>query len=109
MDEILGQSGAIDVLQAALQSGRVHHAYIFHGPAGVGKFTTAREAVAAHNGEALTQRKAFDALPADVQNDLIEFLKSLQVLQPGSQSIVIDEHGNPKRWPPSGDASQNVR
>ena len=74
-----------------------------------GKFTTAREAVAAHNGEALTQRKAFDALPADLQNDLIEFLKSLQVLQPGSQSIVIDEHGNPKRWPPSGDASQNER
>ena len=52
---------------------------------------------------------ATDALPADLQNDLIEFLKSLQVLQPGSQSIVIDEHGNPKRWPPSGDASQNER
>jgi len=30
-----------------------------------GKFTTAREAVAAHNGEALTQRKAFDALPRE--------------------------------------------
>ena len=40
-----------------------------------GKFTTAREAVAAHNGEALTQRKAFDALPAELQNDVIEFLK----------------------------------
>lgn len=42
MDEILGQSRAIDVLQAALQSGRVHHAFVFHGPAGVGKFTTAK-------------------------------------------------------------------
>ena len=69
-----------------------------------GKFTTAREAVEAHDGEALPQRKAFDALPADLQNDLIEFLKSLQVLPPGSKSLVIDDHGNQKDWPPSADA-----
>ncbi len=50
-----------------------------------GKFTTAREAVEAHNGEALSQRLAFDALPANLQNSLIEFLKSLQVLPPGSK------------------------
>ena len=72
-----------------------------------GKFTTAREAVAAHNGEALTQRQAFDALPADLQNDVIEFLKSLQVLPPGSHSLVVDEHGNPKNWPPSTDSSED--
>ncbi|MFA9479792.1 ATP-binding protein [Phycisphaerales bacterium AB-hyl4] len=41
MDGIAGQPRALDVLQAQLASGRVHHAYIFHGPAGVGKFTTA--------------------------------------------------------------------
>jgi hypothetical protein len=64
-----------------------------------GKFTTAREAVEAHNGEALDQRKAFDALPADEQNDLIEFLKSLQVLPPGSESLVVDENGKAKPWP----------
>ena len=74
-----------------------------------GKFTTAREAVEAHSGEALTQRKAFDALPADLQADVIEFLKSLQVLPPGSQSLIIDEHGNPKEWPPSGHSSQDER
>ena len=74
-----------------------------------GKFTTAREAVEAHSGEALTQRKAFDALPADLQADVIEFLKSLQVLPPGSLSLVIDEHGNPKEWPPSGHSSQDKR
>jgi hypothetical protein len=70
-----------------------------------GKFTTAREAVEAHNGEALQQRTAFDALSPDRQNDLIEFLKSLQVLPPGSKSLVVDENGNPKRWPPAGDRS----
>jgi len=67
-----------------------------------GKFTTAREAIEAHNGEALSQRLAFDALAQNLQNDLIEFLKSLQVLPPGSKSLVVDERGNPKRWPPSG-------
>jgi len=70
-----------------------------------GKFTTAREAVEAHNGEALAQRKAFDALSPEQQNQLIEFLKSLQVLPPGSKSLVVDEHGNPKQWPPLENSS----
>ena len=41
MEGVIGQERALQVLDAALRSGRVHHAYIFHGPAGVGKFTTA--------------------------------------------------------------------
>src|SRR5215472_9325344 len=74
-----------------------------------GKFTTAREAVEAHNGEALSQRLAFDALPKDLQNDIIEFLKSLQVLPPGSKSLVVDEHGNPKNWPTSANSLDDER
>ena len=66
-----------------------------------GKFTTAREAVGAHNGEALAQRLAFDALPVEMQNDLIEFLKSLQILPLGAKSLVVDENGHPKQWPPT--------
>jgi hypothetical protein len=71
-----------------------------------GKFTTAREAVEAHNGEALAQHKAFDALLPDQQDNLIEFLKSLQVLPPGSKSLVVDERGNPKNWPPPEGSSE---
>lgn len=41
VEEIKGQPRAIGTLQAQLQSGRLHHAYIFHGPSGVGKYTTA--------------------------------------------------------------------
>ncbi|MEM9881582.1 MAG: DNA polymerase III subunit [Planctomycetota bacterium] len=41
MDRVIGQPHALDQLHAQLASGRVHHAQIFHGPAGVGKFTTA--------------------------------------------------------------------
>jgi hypothetical protein len=65
-----------------------------------GKFTTAREAVQAHNGEALAQKRAFDTLSPEQQDALIEFLKSLQVLPLGSKSLVVDENGNPKSWPP---------
>ena len=74
-----------------------------------GKFTTAREAIEAHDGEARSQRLAYAALSSELQNSLIEFLKSLQVLPPGSKSLVVDEHGNPKRWPPSRDDSSGER
>lgn len=40
-DQIIGQHRAIEVLQASLASGRSHHAWLFAGPPGVGKFTTA--------------------------------------------------------------------
>ena len=41
MQRISGQPRAIATLQAGLDTGHLHHAYIFHGPTGVGKFTTA--------------------------------------------------------------------
>lgn len=41
LDEVLGQGRALGVLDSSLTSGRLHHAWIFHGPEGVGKFTTA--------------------------------------------------------------------
>jgi DNA polymerase-3 subunit delta' len=39
--EILGQATAVQTLTRALTGGRVHHAYRFEGPAGVGKEKTA--------------------------------------------------------------------
>jgi hypothetical protein len=41
MDQILGHAGTVATFQAALASGRLHHAWIFQGPNGVGKFTAA--------------------------------------------------------------------
>ena len=73
-----------------------------------GKFTTAREAVEAHNGEAFSSRRAFDSLPSERRNDVIEFLKSLQVLPPGSTSLVVDERANPKIWPPAARSLQTT-
>ncbi|MFM7027967.1 MAG: DNA polymerase III subunit delta' [Chakrabartia sp.] len=41
MSLILGQEKAITAFRAAMQSGRLHHAWLLTGPEGVGKFTTA--------------------------------------------------------------------
>ena len=43
MERILGQDRAVDQLLRAIASGRVHHAWVFAGPRGVGKFTAAME------------------------------------------------------------------
>jgi len=61
-----------------------------------GKFTTLRESVLAHSGEALASRKAFESLPKDERNALIEFLKSLQILPPGTKALIVDENGQSK-------------
>jgi len=65
-----------------------------------GKFTTIREAIANHFGEADESRSAFDALPEADRNCVIEFLKSLQILAPGTKARIVDEHGHPRNWPP---------
>jgi hypothetical protein len=65
-----------------------------------GQYTTLRQAVLAHAGEALASRQAFDRLSEYEQGSVIEFLKTLRVLPPGTKSLVVDEHGEKKRWPP---------
>jgi len=41
-EEVVGQEHVVRTLRNALNSGRVHHAYLFAGPRGTGKTTTAR-------------------------------------------------------------------
>jgi cytochrome c peroxidase len=65
-----------------------------------GLFTTLRQSVLAHSGEALASRQAFQNASQYEQNALIEFLKTLQVLPPGTRDLVVDENFRPKRWPP---------
>ena len=57
-----------------------------------GQYTTMREAVLAHAGEAAASSAAFRRLDTDGQNALIEFLKSLQILPPGTPCLVVDEN-----------------
>jgi hypothetical protein len=63
-----------------------------------GMFTTLRQAVLAHSGEAETSRRKFEALAEYDQDALVEFLKSLQVLPPGTRELVVDENFQKKVW-----------
>lgn len=67
-----------------------------------GKFTTLREAILAHAGEAAAERAAFAALPAYDRDSIVEFLKSLQVLPRGTDALAIDDQGRTIQWPPEG-------
>jgi DNA polymerase-3 subunit delta' len=41
LNEVIGQERAVGTLTSAMETRRVHHAWVFCGPSGVGKFTTA--------------------------------------------------------------------
>lgn len=69
-----------------------------------GKYTTLREAILAHAGEAQATTDAFLALTDYEQGSIIEFLKTLQVLPLGTKALVVDEKGRPRNWPPPGNS-----
>jgi hypothetical protein len=64
-----------------------------------GMYTTLRQAILAHAGEALGSRQAFETLSEYDRDSIIEFLKTLQVLAPDAPSLVVDQEGRPRRWP----------
>ena len=54
-----------------------------------GLYTTIRESVLAHSGEALQSRRAFQELSNDDRDAVIEFLKSLQILPQKTRELVL--------------------
>jgi hypothetical protein len=56
-----------------------------------GLYTTMREAVLAHAGEALNARMNFQSLSTYEQDCVIEFLKSLQILPPNTHQLIVNE------------------
>lgn len=64
-----------------------------------GRFTTIREAIEAHKGDAATQAANWAALPDEDKNAIIEFLKTLQQVDGGSTTAtILDEKGLPRTW-----------
>jgi hypothetical protein len=66
-----------------------------------GRFTTMRSSILAHSGEAEDSRLAFQILPAAERDNIIEFLKTLQVLPPGTTDRIVDENFKVRTWPPT--------
>jgi hypothetical protein len=70
-----------------------------------GKFTTMREAIEAHRGEALDSYEAWAALDDYGRDAIIEFLKTLQILPAGTTARIVDGNYRPRSWPSLLDGS----
>lgn len=66
---IRGQSRVINILQKALQLDKIANSYLFHGPDGVGKFTTAL-----YFGMALNCQSEIDTKPCGICSSCRKFL-----------------------------------
>ena len=73
-----------------------------------GLFTTLRRAVLAHSGEAKKSRRAFETLPTFERDAIIEFLKTLQVLPPGTKDRIVNETYQARSWPPRASSAGGV-
>ena len=58
-----------------------------------GDLTTITQAIVAHGGEGRASRDAFMALQKEERDELVEFLKSLQVLPDGTPTLIVHETG----------------
>jgi hypothetical protein len=66
-----------------------------------GLLTTLRQSILAHAGEAAAARRAFEASSPYERDAVIEFLKTLQVLPPGTKDRIVDETFKARPWPPA--------
>ena len=73
-----------------------------------GKFTTMREAIEAHRGDAMESYQNWTALSDYERDSIIEFLKTLQVLPEGTKHLIVDELGKKKKWKSSGLANDSA-
>lgn len=88
-DEVIGQDHITQTLKNAVRLNRIHHAYLFSGPRGVGKTTTARILARAVNCEAPN-----DAEPCNKCDSCVSILegRSLDVIEiDGASNNSVDD------------------
>jgi len=78
-DEVVGQEHITDLLQNAIKSGRISHAYLLTGPRGVGKTSVARIIAHAVNGLEYSEDTHLDIIEIDAaSNRRIDDIRDLR-------------------------------
>ena len=76
--EVVGQDGITQTLKQAISSGQIAQAYLFCGPRGVGKTTSARIFARAINGFSLDDALSFNVFELDAaSNNKVEDIRSI--------------------------------
>ena len=78
-DAVVGQSGITQTLQQSIASGQIAQAYLFCGPRGVGKTTSARIFARAINGfDVQDEAMSFNVFELDAaSNNKVEDIRSI--------------------------------
>lgn len=63
-----------------------------------GLFTTMREAIEAHRGDAMESYQGWLGLDDYGRDSIIEFLKTLQVLPRDTTALIVDQNHQPRNW-----------
>ncbi|HZE20480.1 MAG TPA: DNA polymerase III subunit delta', partial [Desulfobaccales bacterium] len=111
--DILGQDRVVDHLKTAIRRGRLSHAYLFLGPDGVGKESTARALAAALNctalredGDACGSCPSCRRLEAGTHPDFVVITLTPEALKKQQPQIKIGQIRDFRRltdYPPLGD------
>jgi len=88
---IKGQDSAVAFLQISIARGTVAHAYIFHGPQGAGKFSTAVQFAKALNCHAPQDGAPCDVCPSCVKIEKVSHPDLIVARQGNETSIGIDD------------------
>ncbi|MGH8555002.1 MAG: AAA family ATPase, partial [Gammaproteobacteria bacterium] len=78
-EELVGQEHVVRALTNALNSGRIHHAYLFTGTRGIGKTTVARIVAKALNCEAGVSSQPCGACTSCTEIDEGRFFDLIEV------------------------------
>jgi DNA polymerase-3 subunit gamma/tau len=88
--EVFGHEGVVESLKRSLSSPTRPHAFLFHGPSGIGKTTIAR-IIGKHLNADIVELDAATHTGVDAMRELVELCQHRPLSGTGTRLIILDE------------------